>query len=53
MKRMVEAILPAIFIVILGLIASATLIPNLDKKTKFCLIVFLIRKENLIKDLGK
>ncbi len=31
-ERMVEAILPAIFIVILGLIASATLIPNLDKK---------------------
>ncbi len=31
-ERMVEAILPAIFIMILGIIASSTLIPNLDKK---------------------
>jgi len=31
-ERMVEAILPAIFIMILGLIASITLIPSLEKK---------------------
>ena len=31
-ERMIEAILPAIFITILGLIASSTLIPNLEKK---------------------
>jgi len=31
-ERMVEAILPAIFIMTLGLIASITLIPNLEKK---------------------
>ncbi len=33
-ERMVEAILPAIFIMILGLIASMTLIPSLEKKTR-------------------
>ena len=32
-ERMVEAILPAIFIMALGLIASITLIPSLEKKT--------------------
>ena len=32
-ERMVEAIVPTIFITILGLIASSTLITNLDKKT--------------------
>ena len=31
-ERMVEAILPAIFIMTLGLIASITLIPSLEKK---------------------
>tara|TARA_B100000945_G_scaffold260227_1_gene218312 strand:+ start:601 stop:1941 length:1341 start_codon:yes stop_codon:yes gene_type:complete len=31
-ERMVEAIVPAIFIIILGLIASSTLIPSLEKK---------------------
>ena len=31
-ERMVEAIIPAIFIIILGLIASSTLIPSLEKK---------------------
>ena len=31
-ERMVEAIVPAIFIMILGLIASSTLIPSLEKK---------------------
>ena len=31
-ERMVEAIVPAILIVILGLIASITLIPSLEKK---------------------
>ena len=31
-ERMVEAILPAIFIMVLGLIASITLIPSLDKQ---------------------
>ncbi len=31
-ERMAEAILPAIFITILGLIASSTLIPSLEKK---------------------
>ena len=31
-ERMVEAIVPAIFITILGLIASSTLIPSLEKK---------------------
>ena len=31
-ERMLEAILPAIFIMILGLIASITLIPSLEKK---------------------
>ena len=29
---MAEAILPALFITVLGLIASSTLIPSLDKK---------------------
>ncbi|WP_288262032.1 iron ABC transporter permease [uncultured Prochlorococcus sp.] len=32
-ERMVEAILPAIFIMILGLIASITLIPSLEKQS--------------------
>ena len=31
-ERMVEAIVPAIFIMLLGLIASSTLIPSLEKK---------------------
>ncbi len=31
-ERMVEAIVPAIFIMFLGLLASSTLIPSLDKK---------------------
>jgi len=31
-ERMVEAILPAILIMFLGLIASMTLIPSLEKK---------------------
>ena len=31
-ERMVEAILPAIFIMIFGLIASMTLIPSLEKQ---------------------
>jgi iron(III) transport system permease protein len=31
-ERMAEAILPALFITVLGLIASSTLIPSLDKK---------------------
>ena len=31
-ERMVEAILPTIFIIILGLIASTTLVPTLEKK---------------------
>ena len=31
-ERMAEAIVPAIFITILGLIASSTLIPSLEKK---------------------
>ena len=31
-ERMAEAILPALFIIVLGLIASSTLIPSLEKK---------------------
>ena len=31
-ERMAEALLPAFFITVLGLIASSTLIPSLEKK---------------------
>ena len=41
---MAEAIVPALLIIILGLIASITLIPSLEKRVRFFKI--FLQKEN-------